>query len=404
MGGSDCIKMSSSRIKSYQLTRFQFRRDRVIGDSQVRFADFNAFALELTDSEGRTGLGFGHSMWDPVAALASLDARFLASVWPGIDGRSPAALIHGVERPRGGNQRDASYGFDEALQIALWDLAAQQADLPLSDYLGGTRHSVPVYASGLDFHMTDAEFEAFFANAAALGFQAFKIKVGHPDPEWDLRRLALLRKVIGPRAGVMIDANEAWSAKEAATRLSLFERAGHPLIWAEDPILRTDFDGLKALSAACPWTLINSGEYLDVSGRARLLMARATDIINVHGRITEVMRIGWLAAELGIPVALGNTNLEIGVHAACALPEVPWLEYSFQNYDHLVEEPFLIKDGRIHAPRRPGLGLRLSPAARTTWAVPEPQPFEALRLGPECRLLAEQAADHAAPVAVAQAH
>ena len=300
--------------------------------------------------------------------------------------------MHRIERPRGGNQRDANYGFGEALQIALWDLAAQQVDLPLSDYLGGTRHSVPVYASGLDFHMTDAEFEAFFAKAASLGFPAFKIKVGHPDHERDLHRLDLLRKVVGPKAGVMIDANEAWSSKEAATRLSLFKRAGHDLIWVEDPILRTDFDGLKALSAACPWTMVNSGEYLDVSGRARLLMARATDIINVHGRITEVMHTGWLAAELGIPVALGNTNLEVGVHTACALPEVPWLEYSFQNYDHLVEEPFLIKDGRIHAPRRPGLGLALSSTARTTWATPEPLPVEALREGPECRVLSHKAA------------
>lgn len=393
--------MTTGRLRSFQLTRFQFRRDRVIGDSQVRFTDFNAFALELTDSEGRTGLGFGHSMWDPVSAQSALETSFLANVWPGLDGQSPAALVHRVERPRGGNQRDASYGFGEALQIALWDLAAQQADLPLSDYLGGGRHSAPVYASGLDFHMTDGEFEAFFANAASLGFPAFKIKVGHPDPERDLHRLALLRKVVGAKAGVMVDANEAWSAKEAAARLSLFQREGHELIWVEDPILRTDFDGLKALSAACPWTLINSGEYLDVSGRARLLMARATDIINVHGRITEVLHIGWLAAELGIPVALGNTNLEIGVHAACALPEVPWLEYSFQNYDHLVEEPFQIKDGRIHVPRRPGLGLKLSSAARSTWAVPEPQPFEALREGPPCRLLATPSAPSAVPVAAA---
>jgi hypothetical protein len=71
---------------------------------------------------------------------------------------------------------------------------------------------------------------------------------------------------------------------------------------------------------------------------------------------------------------------------------VPWLEYSFQNYDHLVEEPFLIKDGRIHVPRRPGLGLQLSAAARSAWASPEPLSHEALREGPQCRLLTRQAA------------
>ena len=378
--------MSKGSIKSFRITRFQFKRDRKIGDSQVGFQDYNAFALELTDGNGLTGLGFGHSIWDPIPALSDLEATFSKQVWPSLDGKCPAALVHRVERQRGGARRDATYGFGEALQIALWDLAAQQANLPLSDYLGGTRRSAPVYASGLDFHMTDAEFLDFFAKAASFGFEAFKIKVGHPDLKRDIHRLELLRQAVGPEAGIMIDANEAWSAKEATVNLHKIRQAGFDLIWVEDPILRDDFDGLKALSKSCPWTQINSGEYLDAADRARLLMARATDIINVHGRITEVMHTGWLAAQFGIPVALGNTNLEIGVHTACALPEVPWLEYSFQNYDHLVEEPFEIKNGFIHVPDRPGLGLTLSQAARTQWSAPETLAFEDLRQGPDCRL------------------
>ncbi len=82
------------------------------------------------------------------------------------------------------------------------------------------------------------------------------------------------------------------------------------------------------------------------------------------------MRIGWLAAELGVPVTLGNTFLETGVHTACALPEVEWLEYSFQNFDHLVEEPIAIRDGWIEAPAgRPRLAL--SASARREWSRPE---------------------------------
>ncbi|SMY10000.1 mandelate racemase/muconate lactonizing enzyme family protein [Flavimaricola marinus] len=382
-------KSSTSRgltITDWRLTRFQVRRDRVIGDSQVAFDAFHAVALELTDGSGRTGLGFAHTMWDPMPPLAVMEATFAAHVWPGLDGMVPAALVHRIERPRGGAQRDATYGFGEAMQIALWDLAAQQAGLPLSEYLGGSKRSAPVYASGLDFHLSDAEFTSFFARASSLGFSAFKIKLGHAEAAWDLNRLDLLRDVVGPDATVMVDANEGWSPKDASHRLELFRKAGHDIYWVEDPILRTDIEGLKALSAAHPWTLINSGEYLDVSGRARLLMARATDIINVHGRISEVMHIGWLAAELGIPVALGNTTLETGVHAACALPEVPWLEYSFQNYDFLVDEPFGIQEGRIHVPDRPGLGLTLSETARRDWAAPEVLSSEEMRRAPDCRM------------------
>jgi len=171
-----------SRLSGFRLTRFQYRRDRDIGDSQVRFPLQHAVALELTDKAGRTGLGFAGALFDPMASLAALEATFITHVWPVLDGGVPAALVHRVDRPRGGNRRDAAHGFSEAIQIALWDLAAQDAGMPLADYLGGSRRRVPAYASGLDYHMTDAEFAAFFGHAAAKGFKAFKIKVGNPDP------------------------------------------------------------------------------------------------------------------------------------------------------------------------------------------------------------------------------
>ena len=90
------------------------------------------------------------------------------------------------------------------------------------------------------------------------------------------------------------------------------------------------------------------------------------------------MRIGWLAAEKAIPVCIGNTFLEVGVHAACALPEVEWLEYSFQNFDHLVEQPVEIRDGWAYAPDRPGHGLVLSETARRDWHRPTLLPRSAL--------------------------
>jgi len=255
--------------------------------------------------------------------------------------------------------------------VALWDLAAKQAGLPLHQMLGSRRNRVRAYASGLDFHLSDSEFEAFFAHADAIGYSAFKIKVGHPDFERDLSRLKLLAKSVRPGAQIMIDANEAWGAKEASVKLDAIRRAGYDLLWVEDPILRNDFEGLKLLREAAPWTLINSGEYLDAAGKRALMLAGGTDILNVHGQVTDVMRIGWLAAEIGIPVTLGNTFLEVGVHMACALPEVEWLEYSFQNFDHLVEQPMEIRDGWISAPDRPGHGLVLSETARREWARPD---------------------------------
>ena len=359
------------RIAEFRLTRFQFARDRVIGDSQVRADAANVAALELIDEKGRTGLGFIQTLFHPLPSQAEIARVFEDEAWPGLLGQPPMGLIHRVNRPRGGNQRAFSLPFHEALQVALWDLAAKQAGLPLHQMLGSRRNRVRAYASGLDFHLSDSEFEAFFAHADAIGYSAFKIKVGHPDFERDLSRLKLLAKSVRPGAQIMVDANEAWGAKEASVKLDAIRRAGYDLLWVEDPILRNDFEGLKLLREAAPWTLINSGEYLDAAGKRALMLAGGTDILNVHGQVTDVMRIGWLAAEIGIPVTLGNTFLEVGVHMACALPEVEWLEYSFQNFDHLVEQPMEIRDGWISAPDRPGHGLVLSETARREWARPD---------------------------------
>ena len=370
------------RIAEYRITRYQFARDRIIGDSQVRIDAVHVAALELVGEDGQTGLGFVQSLFHPLPAQAEIVRVFEEEVWSGLVGQPPLALVHRVQRPRGGNRRLFGLPFEEALQVALWDLSAKQAGLPLHSLLGSRRKRVRAYASGLDFHLGDDEFQAFFAHADALGYRAFKIKVGHPDFDRDLSRLELLRKTVRPGASIMIDANEAWGAKEASVKIHKIHNLGYELLWVEDPILRHDFEGLRMLKAVTPETMINSGEYLDAAGKRLLMQAGATDMLNVHGQVTDVMRIGWLAAELGIPVTLGNTFLEIGVHMACALPEVEWLEYSFQNLNHLVDEPMAIVDGWIQAPERPGHGLVLSEGARRQGSQPDVLPHYILAMPP----------------------
>jgi L-alanine-DL-glutamate epimerase-like enolase superfamily enzyme len=355
------------RLSDFRITRFQFRRDRTIGDSQVRIDSVNVAALELIADTGAVGLGFVQALFHPLPAEDEIARVFAEEAWPELSGQAPAALVHRISRPRGGNDRPFSLPFHAAIQVALWDLAAKQVELPLYRLLGGRRNKVRAYASGLDFHLSDADFTALFAQADALGYQAFKIKVGSPDFERDLHRLALLAKAVRPGSKIMIDANEAWSAKEAIVKLGAMRRAGYDIYWVEDPIPRRDFDGLRLLRQSCPWTLVNSGEYLDAEGKRQLLEAGCVDILNVHGQVTDVMRVGWLAAERNIPVTVGNTFLEFGVHVACALPEVEWLEYSFQNLGHLVDEPMPIREGWITAPERAGHGLVLSEAARREW-------------------------------------
>ncbi|WP_044558933.1 mandelate racemase/muconate lactonizing enzyme family protein [Azospirillum sp. B4] len=358
------------QIVDFRITRFQFARDRVIGDSQVRADDVHVAALELVGSDGSAGLGFIQSLFFPLPAEAEIIRVFQSEVWPGVEGQQSGALAHRVTRPRGGTARRYTLPFEEALQQAVWDLFAKSVGLPLWRLLGARKQKVRAYASGLDFHLEDGDFQTLFARAASDGFTAFKIKVGHPEIERDIHRLDLLKQAVGAGATVMVDANEAWSPKQTILNLDLMRKAGHEIFWLEDPIQRNDFDGLRLLRQTAGHTLINSGEYLDVSGKRALIEAGGADMLNVHGHVTDVMRIGWLAAEKVVPVTLGNSFLEIGVNMALALPEVEWLEYSYQNFDHLVEESYRMEDGYIHGREVPGHGLVLSEEARRVWRRP----------------------------------
>ena len=147
-------------------------------------------ALVLISSFGRVGLGFIQTLFTPLPDRSEIESIFATEVWPGIEGQPAIGLVHRVSWPRGGNQRATSLPFCEALQVALWDLAAKEAGVPLHRLLGSRRDRVKAYASGLDFHLSDDAFQTLLAHAASVGYTAFTIKVGRKDFARDLHRLA----------------------------------------------------------------------------------------------------------------------------------------------------------------------------------------------------------------------
>ena len=187
----------------------------------------------------------------PLPPLAELERIFRTEVWPNLKGQDAHIYTHRMARPRGGNIGKGSPMFGQPVDQAMWDLAAKSLDMPLYRLLGGTSNRVRAYASGLDFHLSTDEVVAFFAEAARQGFTAFKIKVGHPDLTWDLARLKAIAAAVGPGATLMVDANEAWSPKEAIRRAHAYRDAGFNIYWIEDPCLRDDFAGLRKSARKC---------------------------------------------------------------------------------------------------------------------------------------------------------
>ena len=344
-------------ITDYRLHRVHLPLREPIGDSQVRFTDHWITVVELHCDNGLRGIGFACQQGLPTARLVSLQEEFEYTVWPSLKQSEPLGLAMRIERPRGGN---VGPGFKTVpVETALWDLVAKQVGLPLYQFLGGTNPKVRAYGSTLDFRLDDNLCRTKLERMQRYGFLAFKIKVGHPDLAWDLRRLQLVRDIVGYKVDLMIDANEAWSVKEAVKRLHAYRAAGHDIYWVEDPITREDYQGYARLCSELDFTRINTGEYLGISGKRKLLTSGAVDVLNIHNSICEGRFVAALAGEFGIPVSLGNTLLELGVHLAASLPECLYLEYSDLIWNDLAADPVRIEQGFAWAPQRPGHGIEL---------------------------------------------
>ncbi|MGJ8679348.1 mandelate racemase/muconate lactonizing enzyme family protein [Paraglaciecola sp.] len=352
-----------SNIKNIRIHCFDYPRDRVIGDSQITSTNVWIGALQIFDTNGLSGLGFFQSLTAPLPSANVIKSILESTCLDGILGQSPEALIHKISRPRGGNIQHLPYHLDQAIDQALWDLTAKRVNLPLFKLLGGDQGKVKAYGSGVCFHLSDQEVTNFYTSALQHNFSGYKVKVGHSELAWDIKRLQLVSEIIGKDKLLMIDANEAWSPKEAIFKIRAYEKAGLDIFWIEDPILRHDIAGLQEVKAGLKDTYLNAGEYLPLSGKKALVDNNAADILNIHGDFSAALKIGWLCAEKGIPIALGNTPMEMGAHIASALPETVYTEHSMLNWDYIIDKPFAVKDGYILLPDDSGHGLTLSEQA-----------------------------------------
>lgn len=128
------------------------------------------------------------------------------------------------------------------VDIALWDLTARRAGVPLWRMLGGTNPTIRVYASGIN----PKEPEVIAVSQKIAGFTAFKLKIGF-GRERDINNIRELRRVLGEDASLMVDANQAWNAEQATKSIQDLEEFG--LGWIEEP-LRADRDWAEWKSLA----------------------------------------------------------------------------------------------------------------------------------------------------------
>jgi L-alanine-DL-glutamate epimerase-like enolase superfamily enzyme len=351
-----------------------------VGDANGVFEDgIWAVPLILVDTdEGITGVGLGPHLG-------------LSSLFTAIEGEDPRATVGLYDRMlrhvfKAGHA-GAVFGTIGALDSALWDIKAKAAGQPLWRLLGGLDRVVPAYASGLDIALSDDELDAVYRTYAERGLRVAKLK-GGLDVDRDLARLSLVRDVLaeanpGSRPGLMLDANESWTRKQAVRHVAELERAVD-LIWVEEPVRRWDAAGMVAVGSAVRAS-IAAGENLTGLEQFRpLLAAGALDIVQTAAGwgITHFLRVATLAHAHDLPVSpIGTTPVGLA-HAATAVPNHMATELQDLVPPTGLSWDVSVEDGRFVLGDSPGLGLVVDEEAIALIEIPESPP---LHTGPHIR-------------------
>jgi L-alanine-DL-glutamate epimerase-like enolase superfamily enzyme len=365
----------SDRVAELTLSSVTLPLTTAISDAKVltgRQRPMTEIALvfaEIRTADGHKGIGFSYSKRAGGRAQFA-HAREIPADLIGEDpsdiGRLWTKLVwSGASVGRSGAATQAI----AALDVALWDLKAKRAGLPLAKLLGAYRDAVRCYDTSGGFLHEPVERVLDNAEAArAAGIDGIKLKVGHPSPAVDLARVRAVRERLGDDVPLMVDANQQWDRPTAQRVGRALEEFG--LIWIEEPLDAYDAEGHAALTRSLD-TPIASGEMLtSVAEHYELIRLGAVDVIQPDapriGGITQFQRLATLAEHRHLTLA-PHFAMEIHVHLAAAYPHEPWVEH-FDWLHPLFNERLDIRDGCIHLSDRPGLGLTLSEQARA-WTV-----------------------------------
>jgi len=312
--------------------------------------------VRLQTDDGRVGWGeaFGHGL-NPVtfSALRDLVGPFFLGT--SLAGRE-ATMEKAMRAFHGFGRTGAVLYALSAIDIALWDLAAQQAGLPLCRFLGGESRQLELYASLVSYGNDPEEVARQVRRVYDLGYRRLKLHETAPAA------IAAAREALPADAQLMVDTNCPWRADEAVQVAESLR--GLNLTWLEEPVWPPDdFAGLaRVRQTGVP---ISAGENASgIEGLRQLLAAGAVDVVQPSvakiGGVSGMLQAFAMARDAGVhlvphcfyygPGLMAAAHLTATLGADVAL-EVPLIEFERNLHAWLDFQP------HMHLPDRPGLGF-----------------------------------------------
>ncbi len=352
-------RLGESAVPIEQVTASAYRvpTDAPESDGTIAWESTTLVVVEAT-AGGTTGIGYTYAD----ASAAALARGLLAEAIADTDALAPqAASVRMAKAVRNIGRDGVAATAISAVDVALWDLKAKLLSVALTTLLGRVRTATPVYGSGGFTSYSLGRLREQLGNWAASGLKFVKMKVG-TNPTDDPSRVRAAREAIGDGVGLFVDANGAYSRKQALALADRFAEAG--VSWFEEPVSSDDLEGLRLIRDRAPAGMdIAAGEYgYNLGYFRRMVEAGAVDVLQIDatrcGGITGFLRAAAIAEGFGLSI---SSHCAPTLHAplGCAWPDFRHIEY-FHDHDrieHLLFDGAPCPAGGVLRPDPSRLGL-----------------------------------------------
>jgi len=257
-----------------------------------------------------------------------------------------------------------------AFDIALHDIAAQEAGLPLFAFLGG-KNDTPLVT---DYTVSIGDPTAMATDAGEIvsrGFPVIKVKLGG-DGDIDIARIQAIRDAIGGDIPLRIDANQGWDPDTAIRVLNAL--AGLNIQHCEEPIPRWQFMEMRRVRMASPIPIMGDESCCDHHDAQRLIDLDACQRFNVKlgksGGLFKARKIIALAEAVGMEVQVGGflesrLGFTASAHLALSSEAVKYCDMDTPmmfTADPVLGGITYSRGGSIMVPNLPGLGATIDPS------------------------------------------
>ncbi|HEV2074753.1 MAG TPA: enolase C-terminal domain-like protein [Thermoleophilaceae bacterium] len=348
-----------AEVESLEVSVYTVPLEDEESDGTLEWSSVTMILVEVT-AGGQTGLGYTYGD----QAVATLVRSKLADHVEGADALCPEAAWASMQRAiRNAGRPGVGAMAISGVDVALWDLKAKLLGVCLADALPRFHRSVPVYGSGGFTSYSDERLAEQLSTWVDMGIPRAKIKTAR-EPDRDPHRLKVARNAIGDETELLVDANGAFTRKDALLWASRYSDFG--VTYLEEPVTSEDREGLRMVRDRGPAGLaVAAGEYewdlpqlADLSGCVDILQADVTRC----GGVTNMLRVDGICKGRNMPFS-AHCAPAISAHVCCAIESVEHIEYF---HDHVRAEKLLFdgtldpRGGSLEPDRsRPGLGLEL---------------------------------------------